>query len=94
MNDELKRLKQKKMIGDHSFEAGRFQEACEMYTEALEINSLNANISSELLFYRAKCHMNMENYRDSITDCEAALEIKRTDEIENALTTAKDAIRR
>ena len=52
---------------------GKFREAHKLYTEALEIDPLNADINSKLLYNRALMNSKIGNIRDAITDCSDAL---------------------
>lgn len=59
--------------GNNFFKAGKFREAHKLYTEALEIDPLNADINSKLLYNRALMNSKIGNIRDAIADCTNAL---------------------
>ena len=70
----VKRLKNLKDAGNNSFKEGNLEEAVSKYTEALDIDSLNHNINSKLLFNRATMHTKLGNQKECIKDCTSALE--------------------
>ncbi|KAI6246148.1 DnaJ subfamily C member 7 [Erysiphe necator] len=67
--------KQEKMKGEGNvdYKAGRFSEAIEKYSEALEIDQSNKSTNSKLLLNRALCHLRLKNYKAAIADCERAI---------------------
>lgn len=60
-------------LGNKMFKVGKFREAHKLYTEALEIDPLNGDINSKLLYNRALMNSKIGNIRDAITDCNSAL---------------------
>jgi len=79
---ELSRLKMKKMReqekkkgeGNAVFEAGDYQRAKGIYSEAIEIDPENPFTVSVLYSNRASTNLKMKNYSDAIRDCDQALE--------------------
>ncbi|RKF59321.1 DnaJ-like protein subfamily C member 7-like protein [Erysiphe neolycopersici] len=67
--------KQERMKSEGNFEykAGKFKEAIEKYSEALEIDPSNKSTNSKLLLNRALCHLRLKNYKIAIADCERAI---------------------
>lgn len=89
LKSKADKLKEIHDIGDNLYEAGKFYEAYSVFTNGLEIDSSNANINSRLYFKRAECNNGMQEYRECVLNCEAAVEINRTCEYEQALEKAK-----
>lgn len=50
---KAKQLKQKKEDGNEAFKKGNFQEAYQLYTDALAIDPLNKHTNAKLYFNRA-----------------------------------------
>lgn len=75
MRLKAKKLQEKKENGDELSKAGQFYEARKMYTEALHIDSLNANFNSRLYFNRALMDSKMGNNQSSIENLTNALNI-------------------
>lgn len=70
-----KQLKDMKEKGNFLFKSGRFREAHTMYTDALKVDDMNADINSKLLYNRGLVNSKMGNTRDAISDCSKVLEI-------------------
>jgi len=60
-------------MGNKLFKDGKYREAQTAYTEALEIDSLNADTNSKLFYNRALVNSKIGNIRDAIADCSSAL---------------------
>ncbi|XP_055386394.1 dnaJ homolog subfamily C member 7 isoform X2 [Condylostylus longicornis] len=75
MRTKLKKLKDKKELGKNAFKAGKFREALQLYTEALEIDPSNNNMNCKLYYNRALVNSKINNLRDSIVDCTQVLDI-------------------
>lgn len=75
MVQKLERMKQE---GNAAFKAGRFQEAIDTYTQALEVDPSNKNTNSKILQNRALCHTRQKSWRLAIADAEKALELDPT----------------
>lgn len=57
------------LIGNKLFKAGKFREAYTLYTEALEVDPLNTDTNSKILYNRALVNTKIGNIRDAIADC-------------------------
>jgi DnaJ family protein C protein 7 len=75
MRVKSKSLKDKKEKGNEFFKTGKFREALQIYTEALEIDPLNKDINSKLYYNRALVDTKLGNIRDAVKDCTDALKI-------------------
>ncbi|KAI9846073.1 MAG: hypothetical protein M1837_004329 [Sclerophora amabilis] len=71
----LNKLDKLKDDGNTSFKAGRYQEAVDTYTKALEVDPLNKSTNSKLLQNRAMCSIKLKEYDSAISDCTRALEL-------------------
>lgn len=74
----VQKLERIKSEGNIEYKAGRYQEAIEKYTEALEIDVLNRGTNSKLHQNRAQCYLRLKNYDAAISDCERAIELDST----------------
>ncbi|XP_053675830.1 dnaJ homolog subfamily C member 7 isoform X1 [Anopheles nili] len=75
MRQKAKQLKEKKEAGNEMFKTGKYRQALTIYSEALELDSLNKDINSKLYYNRALVNSKLGNIRDSIADCSSALEL-------------------
>lgn len=75
MQIKAKNLNEKKESGDNLFKAGKFHDAHKMYTEALQIDSLNSDFNAKLYFNRALMESKMGNHENAIADCAHALDL-------------------
>lgn len=75
MRTKSKSLKDKKEKGNELFKTGKYREAQETYTEALQIDPLNKDINSKLYYNRALVNTKLGNIREAIKDCNDALKI-------------------
>ncbi|KAG5892978.1 hypothetical protein JTB14_015022 [Gonioctena quinquepunctata] len=73
-----KLLKKKKEEGNEAYKLCRFQDACKLYTEALEIDPLNKKTNAKLYFNRATAYSRLTKTREAIADCTAALNLDET----------------
>ncbi|KAF2274940.1 TPR-like protein [Westerdykella ornata] len=71
----VQKLDRTKEAGNAAFKAGRYQEAIDTYTTALEIDPSNKNTNSKILQNRALCHTRLQNWTQAIADCDKALEL-------------------
>ncbi|KAF1958321.1 TPR-like protein [Byssothecium circinans] len=71
----VQRLDRTKEEGNAAFKAGRFQEAIDIYSKALEIDPSNKNTNSKILQNRALCYTRQKNWTGAIGDCDKALEL-------------------
>jgi DnaJ family protein C protein 7 len=72
MVQKLERMKQE---GNTSFKSGRYQEAVDTYTGALEVDPSNKNTNSKILQNRALCNSRLKKWKAAIADCDKALEL-------------------
>ncbi|KAH7382296.1 hypothetical protein BKA66DRAFT_464194 [Pyrenochaeta sp. MPI-SDFR-AT-0127] len=72
MVQKLERMKQE---GNAAFKAGRYKEAIDTYSQALEVDPSNKNTNSKILQNRALCHTRQKSWKQAIADCERALEL-------------------
>jgi DnaJ family protein C protein 7 len=71
----VQKLERMKQDGNASFKAGRFQEAVDTYTQALEVDPANKNTNSKILQNRALCNSRLKQWKAAIRDCDKALEL-------------------
>lgn len=89
-----KDLKHKKEEGEKMFEAGKYHAAQKLFTEALEIDSLNININALLYLNRAKCHNEVKDLKKCAEDYMASLKLIKNKQIEQALKETNIALNR
>lgn len=68
-------LKKKKDDGNEAYKSCKFQEAINLYTQALEIDPLNKKTNAKLYFNRATVLARLTKLKDAIADCTAALNL-------------------
>ena len=71
----VQKLERMKSDGNASFKAGRYQEAVDTYTEALQVDPSNKNTNSKIWQNRALCNSRLKKWKDAIEDCDKALEL-------------------
>lgn len=71
----VQKLERTKEEGNTAFKAGRFQEAIDTYTKALEVDPSNKNTNSKILQNRALCYTRLKKWTPAIADCDKALEL-------------------
>ncbi|KAF2197881.1 TPR-like protein [Delitschia confertaspora ATCC 74209] len=72
MVQKLDRMKEE---GNAAFKAGRYQEAVDIYSQALEVDPANKGTNSKILQNRALCYIRLKNYSPAVADCTRALEL-------------------
>jgi DnaJ family protein C protein 7 len=72
MVQKLERLKQD---GNAAFKSGRYQEAIDKYTQALDVDAANKNTNSKILQNRALCNSKLKKWSNAISDCDKALQL-------------------
>ncbi|KAJ8019524.1 DnaJ-like subfamily C member 7 [Holothuria leucospilota] len=72
---KCKSMKQKKEDGNQAFKNGKFQEACDLYTEALEIDEHNVYTNAKLYCNRATVNSKLNKFEDAIADCTSAIKL-------------------
>lgn len=70
-----KLLKKKKEDGNEAYKNCKFQEAYNLYTEALAIDPLNKKTNAKLYFNRATVSSRLSKTKEAIQDCSAALNL-------------------
>lgn len=72
MVQKLDRMKEE---GNSHFKAGRYTEAVETYTNALEVDKGNKGTNSKILNNRAMCYSRLKKYDSAIEDCDNAIKL-------------------
>lgn len=72
MVQKLDRMKEE---GNGHFKAGRYQQAVDVYTAALDVDPLNKGTNSKILNNRAMCHSRLKKWDTAIADCDRALQL-------------------
>jgi DnaJ family protein C protein 7 len=72
MVQKLERMKEE---GNAAFKAGRYQQAIDVYSKALEVDQSNKNTNSKILQNRALCQTRLKKWGPAIADCDKALEL-------------------
>ncbi|XP_055713656.1 dnaJ homolog subfamily C member 7 [Phlebotomus papatasi] len=85
---KTRQLKEKKDHGNELFKAGKFREAHVAYSEALQIDEGNKEVNSKLYYNRALMSYKLDSKKDSVKDCNSALNIK-SDYLKAILLRAK-----
>ncbi|KAI9872777.1 MAG: hypothetical protein M1830_001207 [Pleopsidium flavum] len=75
MVQKLDRMKEE---GNKAFKAARYQQAVDMYGQALEVDPLNKGTNSKILQNRAMAWIRLKEYKCAIADCIRALELDPT----------------
>lgn len=71
----VQKLSQMKEDGNNHFKSGRYKQAVEVYSQALEVDPHNKGINSKLLQNRALAYTRLKEYTSAIADCTRALEL-------------------
>jgi len=72
---KAKLLQTKKEAGNLAFKSAKWQDAYNLYTEALEIDPNNKKMNAALYYNRATVSSKLNKLDQSITDCTKAIEI-------------------
>ncbi|KAI5243176.1 TPR-like protein [Aureobasidium subglaciale] len=72
MVQKLDRMKEE---GNGFFKTGKYQQAVETYTSALEVDPQNRGTNSKILQNRALCYTKLKEWQKAIEDCERALKL-------------------
>lgn len=70
-----KQLKKKKDEGNQAYNAGKYAEALDLFSEALKIDPLNIMTNAKLHFNRATALSKLNRLEEAIVDCTAALQL-------------------
>lgn len=71
----VKKLDKTKEEGNAHFKSGRYQQAVDVYTSALEIDPSNKGTNSKILNNRAMCYSKLKQYQKAIDDCDRAIQL-------------------
>jgi DnaJ family protein C protein 7 len=71
----VQRLDRMKEDGNAAFKSGRYQEAVDLYSKALEIDASNKLTNSKILQNRAMSSIKLKDYKSAIADCTKALDL-------------------
>jgi len=71
----VQKLDRMKEEGNSDYKAGRWENAIQKYSEALEIDPTNKGTNSKILQNRALCRIKLKLYDDAIADCDRALSL-------------------
>lgn len=71
----VQKLDRMKEEGNAHFKAGRYQQAVDMYSEALSVDPGNKMTNSKILHNRALSEIYLKKYSDAVKDAERALEL-------------------
>lgn len=71
----VQKLDRTKEEGNGLFKSGKYQQAYDIYTQALEIDPLNKGTNSKILQNRALCSKSLKKYTDAIADCDQAIKL-------------------
>ena len=75
---KAKQLQTKKELGNQAFKAGKWQEAYDLYSEALGVDVLNKSLHSILFYNRATASSKLNKLDQCIEDCTKAIELDET----------------
>nr|XP_026487450.1 dnaJ homolog subfamily C member 7 [Vanessa tameamea] len=75
---KAKLLKQKKEEGNEAFKMGRWQQALNLYNEALTIDKNNRKVNAKLYFNKATVCSKLNQIKEAAEACTAALELDDT----------------
>ncbi|KAI4736649.1 TPR-like protein [Aureobasidium sp. EXF-12298] len=71
----VQKLDRTKEEGNSYFKSGKYEQAVETYTSALEIDPQNRGTNSKILQNRALCYTKLKEWQKAIEDCERALKL-------------------
>ncbi|KAF2091557.1 TPR-like protein [Saccharata proteae CBS 121410] len=71
----VQKLDRMKEEGNAAFKAGRYQEAVDTYTKALEVDPTNKGTNSKIYQNRATCNIKLKNYQAAVDDSTQALSL-------------------
>jgi DnaJ family protein C protein 7 len=72
---QIRHLERTKTKGNDAFKEGRYEEAYELYTEALAIDPVNDSVNSKLYSNRATTLFKLAKYNEALADCNTALDL-------------------
>lgn len=72
MVQKLARMKEE---GNDFFKRGRYQQAVDVYSEALNVDPANKGTNSKIYYNRALCFSKLKDYEKTKQDCQKALDL-------------------
>lgn len=75
MVQKLDRMKEQ---GNTAFKSGRYSQAVELYSSALEVDPSNKGTNSKIFQNRALCYTKLKQWSQAVSDCDAALKLDPT----------------
>ncbi|KAK3701495.1 hypothetical protein LTR37_015469 [Vermiconidia calcicola] len=72
MVQKLDRMKEE---GNSHFKSGRYQQAVDVYTNALEVDPGNRGTNSKILNNRAMCYSKLKQWKQATEDCDKAIQL-------------------
>ena len=72
MVQKLDRMKEE---GNSHFKSGRYQQAVDVYTNALEVDPGNRGTNSKILNNRAMCYSKLKQWKQATADCDKAIQL-------------------
>ncbi|KAK5109160.1 hypothetical protein LTR62_007245 [Meristemomyces frigidus] len=69
----VQKLDRMKDEGNNHFKAGRYQQAVEIYGNALEVDPTNRGTNSKILNNRAMCYSKLKKWQEARDDCDRAI---------------------
>jgi len=72
MVQKLDRMKEE---GNGHFKSGRYKQAVDVYSQALEVDPSNKGTNSKILQNRAMCYIRLKDYKPAVADTTRALEL-------------------
>nr|POE88338.1 clustered mitochondria protein like [Quercus suber] len=71
----VQKLDRMKEEGNGHFKSGRYQQAVDTYTSALQVDPLNKGTNSKILNNRAMCFSKQKKWTQAIEDCDQAIRL-------------------
>jgi len=72
---KAKKCEEMKEEGNNAIKTGKYDEAIEFYTKALEIDPCNKKLNAVLYANRAAAHLKKKDTDKAIADCDKAIEL-------------------
>lgn len=72
---KVKEIEEKKEAGSTAFKAGLHQDAINLWTECINLDTMNHNVTVKLFNNRATALAKLKKYEDAVADCTKAIAI-------------------
>ncbi|KKY24775.1 putative small glutamine-rich tetratricopeptide repeat-containing protein a [Phaeomoniella chlamydospora] len=72
---KVQKLDKAKEAGNTAFKSGKYRDAIDLYTDALQVDSANKGTNAKILQNRAMCHLKLNNATAAVEDCDKAIEL-------------------